>query len=54
MPLLVFWLHSQFVEKKFPRTPYETCKPGSRRITLLEYDNRSPKNCLSPISLRYN
>jgi hypothetical protein len=34
--------------KKVPRTPYETCKPGSRRITLLEYDNRSPKNCLSP------
>jgi hypothetical protein len=43
---LVFLLHGQFVKKKFPRTPYETCKQGRRRIALLEYDNRSPKNCL--------
>jgi hypothetical protein len=45
----VFWLHGKFMEKKFPRTPYETCKRGSRWTTLLEYENRSPKNCLLPM-----
>jgi hypothetical protein len=49
MNLLVFFTSCQFEEKEFPRTPYETCKRGSRRITLLEYDNRSPKNCLLPM-----
>jgi hypothetical protein len=49
MPLLVFDFMANLLKKKFPRTPYETCKQGSRRITLLEYDNRSPKNFLSPI-----
>ncbi len=43
MTLRFFLLHGKFVGKKFPRTPYETCKRGSTWLTLLKYENRSQK-----------
>ncbi len=41
--LLVFEIQGQFLRKKFPRTPHETCNSGSRWTTLLEYENRIPQ-----------
>jgi hypothetical protein len=49
MNLRFFYFMANLWKKKFPRTPYETCKRGSRWLTLLKYENRSPKNCLPPM-----
>jgi hypothetical protein len=49
MTLRFFYFMANLWKKRFPRTPYETCKLGSTWLTILKYENRSPKNCLLSI-----